>query len=475
MNTPSLPVPAAPVLAAPVAPISAAPAAPVPAPPVAPPSSSRVAPAPAAPVELAAAIKSAGPARSTKIWWLIGGGVVLGVAGWWWWRRVQAEKNRRPPYATEVLARGDISLVITATGSLVPTNQVIVGSELSGTTLEVYAEINDRVTKGQSLAKLDTSKLNQQTASSRAAVISAQAKVAQADATVQESAAALGRVQELSRLSGGKMPARSDLGAAVATAERARADAASARAAVGEAEAQVHINENDLAKALIKSPIDGLVLTRSIEPGQTVAASFTAPQLFVIAEKLERMKLNVAIAEADIGRVAAAQPATFTVDAWPDRSYLADVSRVSFGSAVTDNVVTYLAELAVVNDDLSLRPGMTATVDLWVAESKDVFRVPSAALRFSPPSPVDAAKAAVKKSFAQSLIPMPTRGSKRPAATLDDTKPAGSGAHIWILRDEQPVELAVKQGLSDGTHTEISGEGLAVGLVVILRANSTTP
>jgi multidrug efflux pump subunit AcrA (membrane-fusion protein) len=276
------------------------------APPLPPP----VAPAPAAPVDLAAAIKSAGPHRATKLWWLLGVVVVaLGVGGWWWWRRAQAEKNQPPPYATEVLARGDINLVITATGNLVPTNEVTVGSELSGTTLEVYADINDRVTKGQSLAKLDTSKLAQQTAISRASVVSAQAKVAQADATVQESAAALGRVQELSRLSGGRVPAKSDLDAAVAAADRARADAASARAAVGEAEAQVHINENDLAKALIKSPIDGIVLTRSIEPGQTVAASFTAPQLFVIAEKLEHMKLNVAIAEADIGRVAAPQPA----------------------------------------------------------------------------------------------------------------------------------------------------------------------
>jgi HlyD family secretion protein len=142
---------------------------------------------------------------------------------------------------------------------------------------------------------------------------------------------------------------------------------------------------------------------------------------------------------------------------------------------VTDKVVTYPAGLAVANEDLSLRPGMTATADIRVAESKNVFLAPSAALRFSPPAPVVGAKAAAKKSFVQSLIPMPTRGSKRPAGTVDDSKSAGTGAHIWILRDGQPVELAVKQGLSDGTHTEISGEGLAVGLVVILRANSTSP
>jgi HlyD family secretion protein len=241
---------------------------------------------------------------------------------------------------------------------------------------------------------------------------------------------------------------------------------------VGEAEAQVRINENDLSKAIIKSPIDGIVLTRSIEPGQTVAASFTAPELFVIAEKLERMKLKVAIAEADIGRVAKGQKSTFTVDAWPDRSYTAGVSIVSYGSAVTQNVVTYEADLEVSNDDLSLRPGMTATADIRVAESINVFLVPTAALRFVPLAPEASGPGAAKKSFVQSLIPMPTRNRSRPAATDADLKPADSGAHIWVLRDGQPVSIAVKLGLTDGRVTEITGEGLADGLLVILRANA---
>jgi HlyD family secretion protein len=438
--------------------------APVPAPAVA---------APAAPVDLAAAIKAGGPGKHSKLIIIVVlVAVVISTGAWFWWSKVQQEKNRPPPYATEVLHRGDISLTITATGNLVPTNVVTVGSELSGTTLDVYVDINDHVTKGQPLAKLDTSKLTQQTVSSRAAVTAAQALVAQGEATVKESDATLARQQELQRISGGKVPSKLDLDTAIATADRARANLLSAQATVGQAQAQVLINESDLAKAVIKSPIDGIVLTRSIEPGQTVAASFTAPQLFIIAEKLERMKLEVAIAEADIGRVAKGQKSTFNVDAWPDRAYTASVTVVSYGSAVTQNVVTYETDLEVSNDDLSPRPGMTATADILVAESKNVFLVPTAALRFVPAPAGAAAPGGAKKSFVQSLIPMPTRNRSRPAATDTDQKATGASEHIWVLNDGQPKSIAVKLGLSDGRSTEISGEGISEGLVVILRANT---
>lgn len=420
-----------------------------------------------APADLALAIAKGGPRKRGRILLILSLILLLLViAGWWWWSHFAAEKARIPKYVTEALHHGAVTLIITATGNLVPTNQVIVGSELSGTTLEVFVDINDRVTKGQALARLDTSKLAQQTESSHAAVTYAQAKAALAQATAIESTTALTRQQEVRRLSGGDIPSKLEIDTAIAAADRARADLLSTQASVAVAKAQVSINENDLAKAIIKSPIDGIVLTRSIEPGQTVAASFTAPQLFIIAEKLERMKLNVTIAEADIGRVTNGQPSTFTVDAWPDRQYSATVQRVAFGSAVTDNVVTYLAELAVNNDDLSLRPGMTATADIRVADSSNVFVVPAAALRFNPSAAADSASTA-KKSFVQSLIPMPTRNKSRP--TEPDDGVGMSGAHIWVLREGVPESIPVKAGLSDGHHTEISGAGLNDGLMVILR------
>ena len=424
------------------------------------------APASSAPEDLAAAIRGGGSGKHLKRYVLLAAlALVLGGGAWFGWYRIRKAKNQAPAFVTEILRRGEISLTITATGNLAPTTEVTVGGELSGTTLEVYADFNDRVAKGTPLAKLDTSKLAQQTEISRAAVKSAQAKVAQARATTKQSAAALARQRDLS-LAGLVPPA--DLEITVADADRADADLLSAQATVGEAEAQVRINEYDLSKAIIKSPIDGIVLTRSIEPGQTVAASFTAPQLFIIAEKLERMKLNVTIAEADIGRVAAGQASTFTVDAWPDRSYTASVSKVSYGSAVTDNVVTYLAELEVSNDDLSLRPGMTATADIRVAGSTNVFLVATAALRFVPDGTTNT-PAAAKKSFVQSLIPMPTRRSSRPTETDEAVKTMGS--HIWVLRDGQPESVAVRLGLSDGRRTEVSGDGLTEGMVIILRAS----
>ena len=423
-----------------------------------------------APEDLAAAIKRSKSSQHFKRNLILVLAVLaLGSGAWFWWSRVEQAKNQVPAYVTEVLKRGEISLTITATGNLAPTTEVTVGSELSGTTLEVYVDFNDRVTKGKALAKLDTSKLAQQTESSRASVKSAQAKVAQAEATVKESAATLARQKELHRIS---ISSTSDLEASIATAARARADVLSAQALVGEAEAQVRINEYDLSKAIIKSPIDGIVLTRSIEPGQTVAASFTAPQLFIIAEKLERMKLEVSIAEADIGRVAKGQNATFTVDAWPERSYQAIVSIVSYGSVVKDNVVTYEADLEVSNDDLSLRPGMTATADIRVAESTNVFLVPAAALRFVPASAIVAAPSAAKKSFVQSLIPMPTRRSSRPTGAEGDGKTSPAAAHIWVLRGGNIESIAVQIGLSDGRNTEISGAGLTDGLLIVLRANT---
>ncbi len=390
-------------------------------------------------------------------------------------RQYATDHDAAPKYITEPVRRGDIHLKITATGNLEPTNEVTVGSELSGIVVEVYVETNDRVKKGQPLAKLDTVRLRQQTEISRANRRSASAKIATAEATLRESEAVFSRQQELNRLSGGKTPSKSDIETASAAVDRARAGILTAKADLAQAVAQVRVNENDLSKAIIRSPIDGLVLKRSIEPGQTVAASFTAPELFVIAENLEHMKLKVSVAEADIARITKSQVAQFTVDAWPDRTYTARVMKVAYGSAVTNNVVTYETELEVSNDDLSLRPGMTATTDIHVAESKQVFLIPTAALRFNPVSTEDTAPAPARKSFVQNIMPMPQRMNRKPAGD-SGTEPIGTGGNrVWILRDGMPQSIPVNVGLSDGRNTEISGEGLSEELSVILRTNATFP
>ena len=407
-----------------------------------------------------------------KIVVIVGALLLAGAAIFWW--RSMAASGDGTAYVTEPIKRGDIRVSVSATGNLEPTNEITVGSELSGTVREVDVDTNDKVTKGQTLAKLDTSKLDQQTESSRATAAAAEARVAQAQATVVESEATLARLQKLKEASGGKLPSQADMDTAIATAARAHADFASAEAEVRQATANVGANESDLEKSTIRSPIDGIILTRNVEPGQTVAATMTAPELFVVAEKLENMKLEVAVAEADIGRVKDGQHATFTVDAWPDRSFEATAKKVEYGSVVTDNVVTYKTELEVSNDDLSLRPGMTATADISVAEAKDVLVVPNAALRFDPAAMRTKSGPAVKKTFVQSLIPGPPRRPTGKPQSPDDTPAPERNAppRIWILRDGKPAPVEVKVGLTDGRATEVAGAGLSEGLPVIIHGET---
>jgi HlyD family secretion protein len=407
--------------------------------------------------------------------WIIGG-VVLAVAvgGFIYYKDKESSKDTGPTFVTEKLKRGDLSVTITATGNLQPTNKVTVGSELSGTALEVFVDSNDLVKKGQQLVRLDESKLAQQTDSARAALEVAKAKVNQTEATEKETSANLERLVELQRLSGGRTPSKADLDTAIASLDRAKADKLSAEASVSQADAVVKSNESDLVKAIIRSPVDGVVLTRSIEVGQTVAAQFNAPELFVIAEDLKTMQLQVAIAEADIGKVDKGQTASFVVDAWPGRSYSAGVTKVAYGSVVTDNVVTYQAELEVSNSDLSLRPGMTATADIQTAGRKDTLLVPAAALRFTPRTGDQGG--GPKKSFIQSLMPGPPRrgfgGSPPPA---DAVAPKPGEGKVWVLRDGHPEAVNVHIGITDGKHTEVTGDDLKEGMEVITRQSTATP
>lgn len=426
--------------------------------------------------ELADIIEKAKPGHPFRKWVIAI--ILLGLAGaGYWYYKQSASKDTGPVYNTEEITRGDLSLAITATGNLAPTNQVTVGSELSGTVSNVYVDVNDLVKKGQPIAELDTTKLIQQVEKSRAVLLASKARVSQVKATVLESTAALERFQELNRISGGKTPSKADMDAAVAAVERGKADLESANAAVAQSEADVKSIERDLSKAIIRSPVDGIVLTRSIEVGQTVAASFTAPVLFLIAEELKEMDLVVTVAEADIGRVANDQPASFKVDAWPTRVYKASVKRVSFSSVVTNNVVTYNTKLSISNDDLSLRPGMTATAEISVAKSENVLLVPNAALRFDPSIAEALGKTdETKKTLIQSLSPSGGGRRWRDGSPTPKATQRSKDSRVWTLKDGKPVEIIVKTGLTDGRFTEATGEGLTEGLPIIVTAKpAATP
>jgi HlyD family secretion protein len=405
--------------------------------------------------------------------------VALVGASIWYYRTINNDTERKAEYQTVESKISRISLIVTAAGNLAPTNQIIVGSELSGTAKEVLVDTNDPVKKGQTLAKLDTTKLDQQTERSRAALLAARARVSQAEATVAESKAAHTRQEELHDLSGGKTPSRAIMETSRATLSRAMADLESTQAAVTGAEADVRAFESDLAKTIIRSPVDGIVLARSIEVGQTVAASFTAPTLFTIAEDLKKMELLVNVSEADIGRIEVGQTATFSVDAWPNRSYTAKVRKVAFGAVGTgitvkegangnsNAVVTYSTELEVTNEDLSLRPGMTATVDIAIVDKKDILVVPNSALRFDPVAAAAIGKPdATKRTLVQSLSlggGRRWRGTPPPKAGSSDSTP-----RVWTLKNGEPSEIKVTPGITDGRVTEITSQGLAASIPLII-------
>lgn len=390
--------------------------------------------------------------------WLLLVGLLGAAAATLWWQGRQAAQAQ-PHFATETVTRGRLAVTVTATGTLQPTNKVDIGSELSGTVARVFVDVNDRVKKGQVLAELDTAKLRDQVARSRAGLQVAQAKVRQVEATRADARASLARLQEVQRLSGGKVPSQAELATAEATLARAEADLASAQASVADTQAALSVDETNLAKASIRSPIDGVVLSRSVDPGNAVAASLQAVTLFTLAEDLKQMKLQVNVDEADVGRVQTGQSARFTVSAWANRPYPATVTRVSYGSTIKDNVVTYVADLQVKNDDLTLRPGMTATAVITAEERNDVLLVPNAALLFSPQM------AAAGGGIVSQLMPRPPGGNapKRPAATK-----AGGTAQLWLLKDGRPEAVSVTRGATDGRVTEVSGEGLQPGVAVIV-------
>jgi HlyD family secretion protein len=391
--------------------------------------------------------------------WLAAAGVLIVLAITSYVLLRSAQQPSAPTYRTEIVQRGDLTVTVSATGNVQPTNQVDVGSELSGIVESVFVEENIHVKRGQVLAQLDVSRLKDQIAKSQGALAAAKAQVDQTVATAKEKRLAFERLKGVAALSHGGIPSKADLDTADAAWQRAVADEAAARANVIQASATLRSDETSFSKASIRSPIDGVVLTRKVEPGQTVAASLQAPVLFTLAENLTQMQIEVDVDEADVGQVRDNQEATFTVDAYPSRKYPARISRVDYGSQVKDGVVSYLTILAVNNDDLSLRPGMTATAEITTAQVRDALLVPSGALRFTPP---ETAATASKSSggITSMLLPRMPRSAPKSASVTGMQR-------VWILRSGQATAVNVKVGATDGRQTQIFDGDLEAGMTVI--------
>lgn len=341
-------------------------------------------------------------------------------------------------FETARVTRGDIVSRVTATGSLSPRRVVDVGAEISGRVAAVHADVNSRVAAGDLLVELDTTELE-------AALNEARANVASAEAAVATSRAGLSDAenrQERSRaLHERNLEATAEHEAVTATLSRSQAELRGARARLEVARATLERARANIDNARILAPIDGIVLVRSIEPGQTVAAAFQAPVLFQIAEDLTRMELHVDVDEADVGRVREGQRATFTVDAYADRTFDATITRLAFASHLSERVVVYEAVLAVENPELLLRPGMTATASIETGREANVLIVPNRALRFRPPS---------DGPFAGRRTPPPP------------------GPTVYVLEDAVPKVLSVETGATDGNSTAIRGEQIAEGLEVLV-------
>ncbi len=382
-----------------------------------------------------------------------------------------------PQYVSETVQQAPLTVTVSATGKLAPTNQVEVGSQLSGLVTQVVADVNDRVVKGQPLALIDPEQLDDAIRQGQAQVNANRAQVATAEATLGEARAQLQRLEDVRRLSGGRVPSATELQTQQAAVQRALAGVRQAQANVEATRAQLNSSQTQRYRAIIRSPVNGVVLARQVEPGQTVAASFNTPTLFVIAEDLRGMKLEVAIDEADVGQVQNGQRADFTVDAFPGETFPATITRVDLGSnlsaqaasstttaatSTTGQVVSYAATLSVANPDLKLRPGMTATAEIVTLERPRALLIPNAALRFRPQDTGASQGGGLAGAFG------PPRRRRGGGADKAATITRGAQQTVYIVgADNQPQAVQITTGNSNGTMTEVTGGGLKPGMKII--------
>lgn len=349
-----------------------------------------------------------------------------------------------PVVTAEPITRGAVIRSISATGTLEPRTTVEVGTQVSGTIQALAADFNSIVRRGQVLARLDPSLYQSAIEQARANLIRAEAdherlKVTLADAQVKRD-----RARELAARQ--LIPA-TELDTAEVNVRSVEAQVRSAAAQVAQAQASLRQADVNLAKTVITSPIDGIVIARNVDVGQTVAASLQAPTLFVLAAGLEEMQLKASIDEADLGAIEQGQPVTFTVDAYPGTQFRGRVEQVRLNPVVTQNVVTYAAIISAPNPELRLKPGLTANVTIEVARREDVLRVPAAALRLRPAEDVKKALGAEDANL--------------------------QGPSVWTYIDGHLQAVAVTPGASDGVVTEVTGDGLAEGTPVVTRIVAT--
>ncbi len=348
-------------------------------------------------------------------------------------------------YQSVLVELKNLTTTVSATGNLEPTNSVDVGIEVSGTIREVLVDFNSRVKVGQIMAKLDTTRLGSSVASSQAALLRYRANVAEAKALLVYAQNEWERVDKMYTSTGGNYPSKKELDEARSSMDRAKALHDAAVAQTKQASAELAANEDNLHKAIVVSPINGIVLERKVEPGQTVTATMQTPILFKMAEDLTKMRVILSVDEADIGEVQEGQKVQFTVDAYSDKKFSGTIIQVRLNSEIINGVVTYDAVVEVDNSNLLLRPGMTVSASITTGVLQNVLCVPNAALRFTPQDSQKQSEKKVKESVQTS--------------------------HVWVLQENKPLKVALKSGKSDGAFTVVSESTLKIGDSVIIGIN----
>jgi HlyD family secretion protein len=376
--------------------------------------------------------------------------------------------GRRPPppprFETATVVAGDLRVAVTATGTLSARDSVSIGAEISGRVLRVLVDYNEKVVPGQVLAEIDPEQYRARREDAQAQLALAKAALLTAQATQREADLKAGRLRTMRQ---GGLTSQQDLEAAEAALDRANASVANAKAQITSAEATLKVALSNLSKTVIRSPIAGVVLERSVEPGQTVTAGLQTPVVFTLAADLSDMLLAVKVDEADVGQVRPGLAASFTVDAYPNRVFSSTVLKVKNMPTTSQNVVTYETRLAVQNTDGLLRPGMTATATIAIEDQKNVLLVPNAALRFAPKMPA-APEPPSRGGFSIGrLMPPPPGGPPRqpPSAPADK---APTGPRVFVLRGPFPEPVSVEVGATDGSKSAVRGPGLAAGMAVIV-------
>jgi HlyD family secretion protein len=395
------------------------------------------------------------------------------------WRLRSSRGDTAFKYETAAVDRGRIVAKVTATGTLSALVTVQVGSQVSGTIASLAVDFNSQVKKGQVIATIDPRLFQASVEQARANVAAAQGNLAKAQAQAVDSQRQAARQRDLGAR---KLVAQADVDTAQSNAEAAVASVQAAEGSLAQARAALSQAQVNLAYTKIVSPTNGVVISRNVDVGQTVAASLSAPIIFVIAEDLAKMQVDTSVAESDVGRLQAGMPASFTVDAYPNRVFKGTVRQVRNAPQTVQNVVTYDAVVDVANADLALKPGMTATVTFVYADKDDALRVPNAALRFRPPPGMPRAsdgqagageRAGSRRGAANGAAPgSPQGGAQGVAQDGPRTQPERSDGSrvVWVLRNGIPALERVKTGVTDGTTTEVVEGGLSPGDLVVTDA-----